>query len=182
MFNRLLGIAGVLALLATVALVSPQRGKADGTENVRVLNSRKQPNFVRDVDDAFQPVQMTVPITWGDGSTLANTVAMVVPARKRFVLEDLSIRADVPSGQLVLEAGVQLDAPNPVRYVFLPVTFTGSGASDINPRPGIDEFHGGRLAHAYAEPGKEIGVYAYRNSTDGTGVAFISISGYLADL
>ena len=40
----------------------------------------------------------------------------------------------------------------------------------------------GRVAHAYAEPGKQIGVYAYRNSTNGAGIAFISISGYLADL
>src|SRR5438477_992039 len=107
MFNRILGIAGVLALLAAVALMTPQRGKADGTENVRVMNSRRQPTFVRNVDDAFQPVQMTVPITWGDGNTLADTVVMVVPPKKRFVLEDLSIRADVPSGQLVLEAGLQ---------------------------------------------------------------------------
>src|SRR5437588_5442673 len=106
MFNRLIGVAGVLALLIALALVSPQRGKADGTKNVRVMNSRRQPTFVRNVDDAFQPVQLTVPVGFADGNTLGAADAYVVPAKKRFVLEDLSARADVPSGEIVLEAGL----------------------------------------------------------------------------
>ena len=99
MFNRLLGIAGVLALLAALALVSPQRGKADGTEYVRVMNSRRQPTFVRNVDDAFQPVEITVPMGFIVGDPAGHFPAFTVPAHKRFVLEDVSARAEVPAGE-----------------------------------------------------------------------------------
>jgi len=181
MLNRVIGVVGILALLAAVAMVMPQRSTASDTATLHAVNGFRQPDPLRSTRAVFQPVQMTVPIGFADGSTLANAVAMVVPARRRFVLEDLSVRADVPKGQTVLEAGLQLDAPG-TRYVFLPMRFAGSGASNIVPQPDTDEFNGGRLARAYAEPGKTVGAYAYRNSTTGTGIAFVSISGYLANL
>lgn len=73
--------------------------------------------------------------------------------------------------------GVALGGPtNP--FVFLPVTFTGHGASNITPRPDLDEFHGGRPARGYAEAGNHIDAYAFRNDTVGEGTVFVSITGH----
>src|SRR5436305_1319921 len=84
------------------------RSRADGTESVRVMNSRRQPTFVRNVDDAFQPVEITVPMGFIVGDPAGHFPAFTVPAHKRFVLEDVSARAEVPAGEKVIDAAVDL--------------------------------------------------------------------------
>ena len=70
MFNRLLGIAGVLALLLAAALAAPQRGRASGTDNDRIANDNQQAALAGSGSGAFQPVQITVPVFLTNGNTL----------------------------------------------------------------------------------------------------------------
>ena len=58
--------------------------------------------------DALQPVQLSGPMTISDGSTGANQSALTVPAGKRFVPEDLSGFAAVPTAHKTIIADVSL--------------------------------------------------------------------------
>jgi hypothetical protein len=182
MLRRAAGIAATIALLATAVVIVPQRGKADDVDRVLVVNGPKKPVPVSlssgaDVSvrngDALEPFQTTVEIPLNSGSIDGDTTALTVPAGKRFVLEEISGFALLPSGEKLVDARVRL--ANAHLLLAAPVNFSG-------PQEGQDEFQWGRLARAYANPGEQVVVALGRSSTTGDGGAFFTISGYLVDL
>jgi len=237
MLRRAAGVAGTIVMLAAAVAVVPQRGKADSTKDVRVVNPLSQPvpvtgsvalggtanvNVTNTPDvnvaslpavqlaagttvgingtpnvnvanqptvalapgaivgalnaNALQPVRKQVEVQFNDGDEGGRVLAYTVPAGKRFVLEDLSGNAFLPSGQKLVGVSFGLgDGPN----TFVHLTPTPTGPDAIAPQ---DLFEFGRLARAYVEPGDTSFVDAARSSTSGIGGVFVTITGYLIDL
>src|SRR5262245_53995885 len=55
-----------------------------------------------------EPVQQSVSFTINPGASITEVPVFTVPARKTFVLEDLSGNAELPTGQKMIEAAVRL--------------------------------------------------------------------------
>src|SRR5207248_8558380 len=113
-----------LMTLLAVAALSPRLGRPADAQEVRTAVATPAPVLVRNVNDARTPVQVTVAIAFLQDHFLAIFPAVQVPPKKRFVLEDISVQANVPAGQQVLEAGVDLGGPR-TPVVYIPVTFAG---------------------------------------------------------
>jgi hypothetical protein len=234
MLRRAAGIAGTVAMLAAAVVVVPQRGKAESSKDVIVVNGPSQPvpvslgagatvgvsgtvntnvtnhptvnlaagtsvgiNGMLGVNvlnqpavslapgavigatdaNALEPFQARIPIKIPDGADAVSALALTVPARKRFVLAELSGAAKIPTGQKVLEASAFVDDPAMTFHVGAPVTFTGTDQDGI-----LDRFEWGRVAHAYANPGDQVRVELERNDSTAGGVVEFDIAGYLVDL
>jgi hypothetical protein len=234
MLRRSIGIAGMLVMLAAAVVVVPQRGKAEGTKDVVVVNGPSQPvpvslgsgatvgisgtvntsvtnqptvnlpagtrveisgtpgvNVLNQPPvslapgaaigatdaNALEPLQVRVPIQIPDGAYAVDSLALTVPAHKRFVLAELSGAAKIPTGQRVLEASAFVDDPAMTLHVGAPVTFTGTDQDGI-----LDRFQWGRVSHAYANPGDQVRVELERNDSTAGGVVEFDVAGYLVDL
>jgi hypothetical protein len=139
-----------------------------GTPNVNVANT------VRTVNDPPQPVEASVDVTIPGGEFTGTAPAFTVPAGKRFVFEDVSGIAFLPTGQKLTQASVAMpNGPGTPPLLSFSPTFDGPSGS-------LEVFSFGRAAHGYAAG--DVFVFTRRNSTAGEGEVFITIAGHLVDL
>ena len=139
-----------------------------GTPNVNVVNT------VRTVNDPPQPVEASVDVTIPVGESTGTATALTVTAGKRFVLEDVSGIAFLPTGQKLTQASVAM--PNGLGTPPL----SNSSPTFDGPSGSLDVFWFGRAAHGYAA--SEVFVFTRRNSTAGEGEVFFPLAGHLVDL
>jgi hypothetical protein len=124
--------------------------------------------------NAHQAVQKLDQFTIPANITSLVVTAYTVPAGKRFVLEDFSGSALVPTGQKVTIAGIVANGASQAMEAV--PSFVGPAGG------GFDTFVWGRLARVYAEPSTNVQVVVGRNPNADTADVFYALSGYLVDL
>jgi hypothetical protein len=153
-------------LLSIVCLWSlvPAAGFADGPDAGR----RRDAN-----EEGQQPFQKTVFVT----SLNTPTAVFTVPRKKRLVIEFFSAEAFVSPGETVNRFFISTQNPA------LPpgnVDFTHFvGPSSHGPSFGQEVFLASQSLRMYVKAGDELVLSA---TGDGTGGAFLSVSGYLLDV
>ena len=177
--KSLVGLAGLLALVSAVAILTPRTGLGQPNApiptqlNVHVKNTLLD---VRDVDNpARQPVQADAECSSEQLGCFLTIYT--VPAGKRLVIEYASMEANIPEGQITqlrvttVAGGVPsghrlpLSAPS--------VTF-GSGGGHLTSV--------GQQVRLYADPGTSVVVVSLRTSNVGTATFRFTISGHLVDV
>src|SRR5262245_20441726 len=143
--------------------------------NVSVVNTptvNLAPGTILPVEvDSGEPVQLLLDFSTTFLGETRNV--LTVPPGKRFVLEDLSGIALVPTGQKVLLAAISL---GPNTSVNVPPVFTGPFSQTQ------DMFVWGRLARAYGNPGAIVGLGGSRSAEVGTATFRFAASGHFTDL
>jgi hypothetical protein len=125
---------------------------------------------------ALQPVVLNTLVPLSPGQAGNNANAFTVPAGKRFVLEDISGSATLPTGQKLLDVALGVGG-NPTTFVDAPITFRGTAATGV-----VDVFQFGRPARGYAEAGYTTFASVERDSGTGNGSVFVTVIGYLVNL
>jgi hypothetical protein len=137
------------------------------------------PISVRDVDQpARQPFAATLHFVFEDGNRNAFAHLGVVPAGKRLVVESVSYKANVISGQIA-EGAIRVTTNGKTCDYMVPPVFVRTflaGATQV------DRFLGEAAVRLYADPGTEvIGVFD-RFVTNKVGDGDVTVAGYLVDL
>jgi len=132
-----------------------------------------------------QPVgfDCTITLPAGTATSSGTDCAPVVPPDKILVIEFLTIRANLPTGQIphiIIQTSVfKLGAPpgttiqNNHRIAFTSGPLKSTAVSD--------EYFATHHVKMYALGGDDIGINFSRNSTSGEAFAVIDFSGYLVD-
>jgi hypothetical protein len=147
--------------------------KLDPNNNtVKLSTGLTTPLFVRDVHDAVEPFQTTLPVHFTDGQdTLSNSVS--VSAGKRLVVESVSCAVQLPQGQQAY-ALWSTDVNGTTSSRWLELAYQQTNVTD--------NYTGNSTAKAYADPGTNVTFACNRNSQSGTADAALTVSGYLIDL
>jgi hypothetical protein len=163
--SLIVGVAAALFLtLAVVSVVAPPATAThvDGAPHTFVNNPSTEPVNVTITPQAFE---RTISASWAAGASISSS-SFAVPSGMRLVVEYVTISAGVPAGQRVR---AQVTASAVPHYV------------EVAPQGnfGLDRFVSAQAMRAYAGPGTTVTVYAYRNSSSGTGSWVGSLTGYL---
>lgn len=147
-----------------------------GTPDVNVANTAATPVLVREVDNAaMQPFQQELLLSTPDGLLGAGD-EFTLPDGKRLVIEFVSFDGTWPAGQHTtrLFIGVCNASGNSC-----PASFHLAPAFETTEFGGNVFFAASSMTRLYADPGTEVSVDVRRNTTGGTGLASVAISGYL---
>jgi hypothetical protein len=132
-----------------------------------------------------QPVgfDFTITLPQGTGTSSGTDPAPIVPTDKILVIEFLTIRANLPTGQIphviIQTSAFKLGAPqgttiqNNHRIAFTSGPLKGTALTD--------EYFATHQVKMYALGGDDIGINFSRNSTSGQAFAVVGFSGYLVD-
>jgi hypothetical protein len=133
---------------------------------------------VRDVDNpSRQPFAAQQFGAWNDGAQQAGDTITTVPIGKRLVLEYVSVRGAVLTGQKMLAPGITLTTGGSVVSHYL----TTSAFQGV--LTGRDVYVSSQEVRLYADQGTEVSGFAYRDSPTGNGAnVTFTISGYLVDM
>jgi hypothetical protein len=167
-----------VASLPAVQLAAGTSVGISGTPNVNVANQptvRLAPDTVVAAvnANARQLVQTLFEMDIVGGKFQNAATMYTVPPGKRFVLEDVSGHALLPTGQKLVIAELVLQ--DPPRITEFPVSFSGTTF-------GVDWFLFGRTARGYANPGASVQAIAQRSDSSGDAQVIFNLSGYLVDL
>jgi hypothetical protein len=130
---------------------------------VQVASSLTNPVFVRSVNDAVQPFQQVL--------HFPSSSSFLVPAGKRLVIEDVSVRGR--------------ELPGARAYFTLTTTAAGTTAPHYIPTvvvsiPGLDDNIGHELVRFYADPGTLVSLEVVSSVAGGN--EQMDLSGYLVNL
>jgi hypothetical protein len=158
----------------------------NGTPTVNLTNSSNNPLFVRDVDNARQPILGGCPIILVDTSRFAscnlsftdvNGAALTaVPLGKRLVIEWVSGEFDfLPTGSLPLHFALQVVTAN-----------AGTGFSFVPTKIGAvnsayDQWQISQQTRLYSDPGSTVSLSVLTN-TSAPVTAIVQVSGYFVDV
>jgi hypothetical protein len=148
-----------------------------GTPAVTVGNTAAQPLPTRSQDEpALQPVQRTDVVFFASGQQIKDQALFTVPAGKRLVIEEVSVRAQLFTG--VSQA-----------MVFLRSTGGGLGAHyvPLTAVGAVDGFGtvlvGTEMLRGYADPGTAVDASITLNTAGGDGARFeVTLTGHLISL
>jgi hypothetical protein len=163
-----------LPVSGTVTVGNTPNVKLDPTGNTVQLAAGASVKTSAADNPAFQPVQSAGGEEWVDGSPLVSVVVYTVPAGKELVIEQVSFRGDVPTGEDIYQATLSaggLSHPN-----FLNVIHQAPQSSALT------SISGSTLTRIYASPGDGVFCDFIRYPATGTGSAACAISGYLVNL
>ena len=148
-----------------------------GTPSVTVGNTNAQAIPTRRADEpALQPVQRTALVIIGAGDQIEEATLYTVPAGKRLVIEEASVRAQLFAG--VTEAMVFLRSDGGgFGGHYVPLTSLGT----------LDGFGkvlvGTELLNGYADAGTPVDTNVTINTATGSGGRFeVTLAGHLVDL
>jgi hypothetical protein len=104
--SNLFSGASLTILSAVLVFLSAGQAQAQYSSPVRVVNTPNQPAQTRDVDTPRrQPFHGTATFSFAAGSSFATGVFdFTVPVGKRAVIEFVSARGSLPSGQQIIDA------------------------------------------------------------------------------
>jgi hypothetical protein len=125
----------------------------------------------RDADEEGRPFQKTVFVS----SLNTPTAVFTVPAKKRLVIEFFSAEAVVAPGETVGRFFLSTQNPASGNVDFAHFI----GPSSHGPSLGQEVFVASQALRMYVKAGDELVLNA---TGEGTGVAFMSVSGYLVDV
>ncbi|MGH7287441.1 MAG: hypothetical protein ACREI8_05415 [Myxococcota bacterium] len=197
MFDRLVTASHFSLLVAAIALLAPLTGRAQPavvgpTKPVLVVNSPAEPVpvdgtvsvegpvTVTDADNpAFQPFQNEELFSIPAGS-LGDDESFTVPSGKRLVIEFVSFKLVVPTGQKPTFNWVRINGSTGSVDFFFPLTVQATG--DLIGGVNSDIFIGSSETRLYADPGSTVGLSVRRDADVSTGSASVSVSGHLVDL
>jgi hypothetical protein len=178
----------VLVLVLTTRMVRvvnstsqpvPITGSASITGAVTVGNTPSNPVAVRETDrPADQPFSLRLLLGFNAGEDQdQSTTAFTVPAKKRLVLEDVSIGAVLGTGQKVHVELIRIALDGQHLRHHVPVVFQlAQGVA------GTDIYAGGRPIRIYFEPGEKLTATARRDSTFQGAFLDVFVYGYFVDL
>ena len=106
------------------------------------------------------------------GTPQPHRASIAVPANQLLVVTSESERVDLPTGQHLYALEITTQAPNPTtQYLTLPYQTSLS-----------DDYYGGmQNALIYADPGTNVEMHAFRNTSVSIARVDVVISGYLVD-
>ena len=142
---------------------------------VNIGNMETNPVPVLDVNNAMQPFTRNLYADLNEGATEGASESFMVPFYKRLVIEYVTLRGVVPSGQKMAA-----------------ILFTGIAGSEVLPNNLVlteqgmfgtrDRFVASLPMRAYADAGTTVSFNIYRNESGGSGSAALTISGYLVNV
>lgn len=136
---------------------------------LKIGNSKSDPIPVRDVDVASRVhVQGYANAAFSDGQGNADVVMYSVPVGKRLVIEGMTMRASIPTGQAVW--GMAISGP-----YYVEVKPQGTNIL------GQETFVGTLQAPLQFAGPTIVEVFVQRNVTSGEGSAFVTYTGYLVN-
>lgn len=167
-------VAGTVAISNTPAVTIASTVGVSGA--VAITNGAANPIPVRAVADAQTPWARNLDLAIPAGSLFSDILVYQVPSGKRLVIEFVTAKLLVPSGQ----AG---------KLVNVAVTVAGTGASFALPLTEVAEadtaagvlYVASQLTKIYADPGTLVVVEPVRDATSGTSGGRIALAGYLVD-
>jgi len=151
--------------------------KFDAVNNTVKIDPNN-PLSVRDVDNpAWHPFAAQQFGSWNDGAQQAGDTITTVPIGKRLVIEYVSVKGAVLTGQKMLAPGITLTTGGVVVSHYL----TTSAFQGV--LTGRDIYVSSQEVRLFADQGTEVFGFAFRDSSTGNGgnVTF-TISGYLVDM
>lgn len=170
--KRILLAVSVIAAATAISLLSP-----------RQLLAQVRAALVRDVDHpARQPVALLRGISFtgfGDGDrfficTAPSICSLNVPLGKRLIIESMSVRVTVPSGQTVRQVSLQ-DPAQGLGDFYLAVNLQANEAVD-------DTYTGTHMVRMYIDPGGSVFISVGKSLGTGSASARATGYGYLVDL
>ena len=177
--NPLIGFFGLMALIIAVSAVIPvtSRGQANQqAQDVNFINSIKTPVPVSDVSNGQQPFQMTATNTITKGVSGNAKTIFTVPVGKRLVIETISTRAELASGDTPDRVEVLTNADSSTTYHELLVLKQGLDLS------GHEVFVGTHYIRAYSEPGTNVVFQFTRSNISDYASGTVTITGYFVDV
>lgn len=137
------------------------------------------PLIVRDVDNpARQPYANFRTIILDDGAAGSTIFFSDVPAGKRLVIEEISVRGYAPPGQVWQFAMFSVDHNGNEIDFDVQVNARGPNPYDA----GQVQFSGSQQVRLYSDPGSQPSFIAQRNAFTGSARLTMSISGYFVDV
>lgn len=178
-FAKALLVGGMLAgVVAAVILARPEPAYAPPpAQNVNVVNT---PLPVEVTNPAPQSVQHKCVCVIPNLSQI-TTDTVTVPSGRRLVIEFVSVRAYLPTGQTPevqiftgtggFPSGTTTSFGH---WIALPVTPIPSGPDDF--------YHASQPVQLYADPGSSVTIHVARFQSSGTAVFEVGFSGHLVTL
>ncbi len=182
----------VLVLVLTTRMVRvvnspsqavPITGTTSIAGAVTVGNTPSNPIPVRETDrPALQPFSIRLNLGFNNGEDQdKSSDIFTVPAKKRLVLEDVSIGAYMGSGQRVHVELIRIGIGGEHNRHHVPLVF-----QIAYPSPGgglgTHVYAGGRPIRIYLEPGEKLTASARRDSTSSGAFLDVFVYGYFVDL
>jgi len=156
---------GARAAGSLVTLVDPSTGnkaRVETTGSLRVAEYN---------DPARLPFMVSGSITIAPGLTGKSTSLVTVPRGYRLVIETVSARAQLPSGQRATQTDI-LVGPG---LFYIPLTFAGSSS-------GWDYYQGTQHVSLYGNPGSLAAADFQRSSSLSTAYVVFAVSGHFVKL
>ena len=178
-----LAVFSLFVVLGTVVLASPLPAQAG--PDVTVVNPPSQPVPVTGSVNIVvtDPVagSVTIPLSGTTSATGTLTLffspsgfATTVPAGKRLVIEFVSVRVEVPSGQKATVVLIAVVGTAAAQHIIATAPLTGFGTADL--------FEASVPARIYADPATSVTAFVARTSATGSANAFVKFSGQLVDV
>ena len=150
----------------------------DSSANTVKVDSTN-PLSVRDVDNpARQPYANLRTIILDAGQAGSTIFFSDVPAGKRLVIEEISVRGYAPTGQVWQFATFSVEHNGNEIDFDVQVNPRGTNPYDA----GQDQFSGSQQVRLYSDPGSQPSFIAQRNASTGSARLTMSISGYFVDV
>ena len=163
------GVAVVLAFV--LSATGAERALAVVISHVIVDNTPAQAVPVREMSGR-EPYTVSLSSAWNSGGSTAATASFTVPSGKRLVVEYLSVRAAVPSGQRITQGRV-CGPSTPSSSACHAISFVFQGSFN-----GFDNFTAAQPMRAYLNAGSS-SVSVFKNSTIGSSGWQGAVVGYL---
>jgi hypothetical protein len=171
-YGRMRNLPKALILAASITSFTSFASAAPPPSDVFVTNPATQPVPVQVA--LPEPFQRTINQTFTD---LFANFTIEVPAGKRLVIESVSVRAQVPTGQKVY-ASVSTNSPLGVGTQFLPMFPQGTFAPILVPSGG-DIYVANQACLLYGQGPNGASFHVVRSAGTGSSFAEVALTGHL---
>ena len=127
----------------------------------------------------IEPVAAGLDLTFNDGSNFGSGNSFTVPAGKRLVIEHVSARCVLDTGQRLVGFSISSTPSTPSSAVTLGLIPVSLGNF---PAAFGDIFFVSQAIKTYGAPGTSVSASAVRNSASGGGSCLVAFSGFLVNL
>ena len=175
--NSRFGIAVVSAAIVALVIAVPLRA-APPDKEVKVINTAADAVPTRSLyEPALQPVQRTELVIFAAGEQIKTQTLYAVPAGKRLVIEETSVRAQLFTGVSQAMVFLRSTGGGAIGGHYVPLVSVG-------PVDGMGTvLVGTELLRAYADGGTMVDASVTLNTFSGSGARFeVTVTGHLVDL
>jgi hypothetical protein len=155
---------GIIVLFLMIAFVLPTREAY--AQRPAIVSEVNNPDKL----EQYVHGQLDLQVTIADGRGGEGPCLISVPAGKRLVIEQVSLRANMPPGQKILFARIT-DTRHFNQYI--PVQFQGSHSPT-----GRDNYVGSQAIRQVVPPEEHVCLEVIRNTTEGEASITWGVSGY----